>query len=178
MHRILVSACLLGHPVRYHGRGAARLDTILLRWIEQGRVVAVCPEVAGGLPTPRPPAEIEPGGDGSSVWRGAHRVIDATGQDLTARFKEGADHAVRLAREHHVAFAVLKESSPSCGVLNIHDGHFSGRRVLGMGVVAARLAACGVKIFSDLQLGAAERWLLALQRGDDPSTACPPSDAK
>ncbi|MGC3963800.1 MAG: DUF523 domain-containing protein [Rhodocyclaceae bacterium] len=164
--RILVSACLLGHPVRYHGGGASRVDAVLSRWLAEGRLVPVCPEVAGGLPTPRPPAEIEPGGAGATVLRGKHRVIDATGQDVTMPFVTGADRAVLLAREHNVAFAVLKESSPSCGRLNVYDGHFSGLRVPGMGVAAARLEDCGIKVFSDTQLEAAERWLQALEHGE------------
>ena len=86
MHRVLISSCLLGNPVRYDGRGVPHGDAILARWREEGRVVAVCPEVAGGMPIPRPPAEIDPGENAASVLAGRARVVAVTGDDVTAPF--------------------------------------------------------------------------------------------
>ena len=59
MIRVLVSACLLGEKVRYNGADAASGSRILEDWVREGRVVPFCPEVAGGLGVPRPPAEIQ-----------------------------------------------------------------------------------------------------------------------
>ena len=162
MHRILVSACLLGHPVRYNGLDKKTDDDHLRRWVAQGRVVAVCPEVAGGLPVPRPPAEIVGGGGGVAVLTGASRVIARTGADVTAEFVHGADHALAKAEEHGIRVAVLKEGSPSCGSSYSYDGSFSGTRVLAPGVTTARLMAAGIRVFSEHELAAADACLRAL----------------
>jgi uncharacterized protein YbbK (DUF523 family) len=140
--KVLVSACLLGHPVRHDGR-EKRVDSgVLARWVALGCVVPVCPEVAGGLPVPRPPAEQQ--GDG--------RVVDVHGRDVTAEFEAGAAHAVALARQHGITVAVLKEGSPSCGVSRVGDGTHTGAKVPGQGVTAAALRAIGVRVFSELEL--------------------------
>ena len=57
MEKILVSSCLLGEQVRYNGGAATSDDPLLRRWQAEGRAVSFCPEVAGGLGTPRPRAE-------------------------------------------------------------------------------------------------------------------------
>ena len=89
MQKILVSRCLLGHRVRYDGGAHGPFD-LLQQWLDEGRVVALCPEVAGGLPTPRPPAEI-PGGQGSAVLDGQLPVLTIDGEDVTAAFVDGAE---------------------------------------------------------------------------------------
>ncbi|OZI55319.1 purine-nucleoside phosphorylase [Bordetella genomosp. 5] len=154
--RVLVSACLLGRPVRYDGRGAPRVHPVLARWQAEGRVVAICPEMAGGLPTPRPPAEITHGDGGARVLDGLARVIDITGADVTTPFVNGAQAALDAARQHGVTLAVLKEGSPSCGSGYIYDGSFSGQRLAGQGVTAALLAAAGVRVFSEQEFDAAD----------------------
>ena len=161
-HRILVSACLLGHPVRYNGLDKKTDDDHLRRWVEEGRVVSVCPEVAGGLPVPRPPAEIAGGGGGAAVLSGEARVIALTGADVTLEFVHGADHALAKAAEHGIRVAVLKEGSPSCGSSYSYDGSFTGARVPVPGVTAARLAAAGLRVFSEHELAAADACLRAL----------------
>lgn len=83
--KVLVSACLLGQPVRYDGRASGHPD-LLQRWQAEGRVVPLCPEVAGGLPTPRPPAEI-PGGQGGEVLDGLAQVVTVSGEDVSAAFR-------------------------------------------------------------------------------------------
>lgn len=161
--KILISACLLGHPVRYHGRGAASAHALLALWQAQGRLLPVCPEVAGGLPTPRPPAEISGAGGGVAVLQARARVLDAEGADVTAAFVDGARQALALARAQGVRLAILKESSPSCGSAEIHDGGFIGRRVSGQGVGAALLREAGLAVFSEHQLEAAEAHLARLE---------------
>lgn len=162
MHRILVSACLLGQAVRYNATDKRCDDDLLRRWMEEGRIVAVCPEVSGGLPVPRPPAEISGGAGGAAVLRASARVIAVTGQDVTAEFVRGAEQALARAHEHGIRVAVLKEGSPSCGSGYSYDGTFTGTRVPAPGVTTAHLQRAGVRVFSELQLGEADAWLRAL----------------
>ncbi|WP_442111377.1 DUF523 domain-containing protein [Pseudomonas sp. NUPR-001] len=152
--KVLVSACLLGQAVRYDGRSSGHPD-LLQRWQAEGRVVPLCPEVAGGLPTPRPPAEI-PGGQGRAVLDGEAQVITVSGEDVSAQFLAGAQLALELVRRHGIRIAVLKSGSPSCGNLLTYDGTFSGNKVTGEGVTAALLRREGVLVFSELELEAAE----------------------
>lgn len=112
---VLVSACLLGQGVRYDGRDKRSHHPVLQAWLAQGRVLPLCPEVAGGLPVPRLPAEIEAGAGGAAVRAGVARVYDARGGDVTAAFARGAEAALALVRQHGVRMAVLKAGSPSCG---------------------------------------------------------------
>ena len=161
LQRILVSRCLLGEAVRYDGGCQGPLD-VLQRWLAEGRVVPLCPEVAGGLPTPRPPAEI-PGGQGGLVLSGERPVLTVAGADVSAAFLRGAEAALALVREHGIRIALLKARSPSCGNLENYDGSFSGTRVAGEGVTAAALRLAGVQVFNEEQLDAAEAELQRLQ---------------
>jgi uncharacterized protein YbbK (DUF523 family) len=141
----LVSACLLGIRTTYDhsSHPAPRLIELCAR----GKVVPVCPEVAGGLPIPRPPAEIV-GGDGHAVLDGQARVITRDGQDVTAAFVAGAQITLAAARQFEVNIAVLQPRSPSCGSCHIYDGTFSGRLISGQGVTAALLARHGIEVVS------------------------------
>lgn len=154
MQKILVSQCLLGMPVRYDGGAHGPFD-LLQRWRAEGRVVSVCPEVAGGLPTPRPPAEI-PTGQGEGVLAGQLPVLTVDGASVTAQFLAGAEHALRLVSKHGIRFAVLKARSPSCGNHETYDGSFSGTRVTGEGVTAAALRQAGVRVFNENELAELE----------------------
>lgn len=158
--KVLVSACLLGQPVRYDGRASGHPD-VLQAWQREGRVVPLCPEVAGGLPTPRPPAEI-PGGQGAAVLEGEAQVVTVLGEDVTAAFMAGARVALALVRRHGIRVAVLKSGSPSCGNQRVYDGTFSGNKVEGEGVTTALLRREGVLVFSELELVEAARALAAL----------------
>jgi uncharacterized protein YbbK (DUF523 family) len=137
---ILVSACLLG--VACDHRGEAKPAPALLRLTEQHRLIPVCPEVAGGLPTPRPAAERAPDGT----------VRTAAGADVTDFYERGARHAVALARAAGVARAVLKARSPSCGCHEIYDGTHRRVLVAGAGVTAQALRAAGVEVISEEDL--------------------------
>ena len=162
MQKILVSACLLGHSVRYDG-GAHGPFTLLQQWQQQGRVLALCPEVAGGLPTPRPPAEIV-GGQGAPVLDGLIALYDVQGVDVSSAFIRGARQAEQLVRAHRIQIAVLKARSPSCGNQQTYDGSFSGQLVAGEGVTAAALRRMGVQVFNEQQLVEAAQALEALGR--------------
>ncbi|MDQ0422677.1 uncharacterized protein YbbK (DUF523 family) [Peteryoungia aggregata LMG 23059] len=150
--KILISACLLGRPVRYDGKGKPLHDPLIERWKAEGLLVGYCPEQAGGLPTPRPPAEIEGGMNGEDVLAGRARVLEVTGGDVTAEFVEGGKKAVAFANEQNCRFALLIDCSPSCGSGFIYDGSFSGTRHPGFGVTAALMRAAGISVFSDRQI--------------------------
>ena len=142
MEKILISACLYGQAVRYDGRDNLIDHPQLQKWKAQGRLIVLCPEVGGGLPTPRPPAEIQPDG----------RVITIEGGDVTAAFQAGADQALALCRQHRIRLALMKENSPSCGSHFIYNGLFSGSKIAGQGLTAAILQANGIRVFSEHQI--------------------------
>jgi len=154
---ILVSACLVGARVRYDGRLFREVPPALVRWQAGDLLVPVCPEVAGGCPVPRPPAEIS-GGTGADVLAGEARVINNRGKDVTAAFLDGARCALALAREKGAVMAILKANSPSCGNRNIYNGTFSGAKRAGAGVAAALLERHGIRVFSEKDLEAAWRY--------------------
>ena len=149
----LVSACLLGIACRFDGQGcpAPELHGPAVR----GEVVPVCPEVLGGLSTPRPPAEIEnaaAGLDGHAVLDGQTRVLRSDGVDVTAQFIQGAQATLALARKLGIRQAILKARSPSCGTGWIHEGKFAGTLVPGDGVAAALLKRNGIQVVSEADL--------------------------
>lgn len=160
---VLVSACLIGRPVRYDGAHKRSGDAVLQRWLDEGRVVAVCPEIAGGLGVPRLPAEIAGGAGGAAVLAGRAQVIDRQGHDVSAAFVAGAQQALREAQARGIRVAVLKEGSPSCGSGRIHDGSFSAAMVPGQGVTAALLESAGIRVFSEAQFAAADACLHGLE---------------
>lgn len=142
---LLCSMCLLGVRCRYDGEGKPHeVATPILRdLVRRGLAIPVCPEQLGGLPTPRPAAQIS-GGDGSDVIGGRARVITVHGDDVTSAFVRGAHEALRLAKMAGCREAVLKSNSPSCGAGTDcrHDG--SCRAILG--VTAALLKQEGVLV--------------------------------
>lgn len=152
--RILVSACLLGRPVRYNGSAKAMAHPALERWQRDGRLVAICPELTAGLSVPRPPAEIAEGQSGQEVLAGTAQVLEATGADVTNLYIAGAHAALALAREHDCRFALLIDGSPSCGSGFVYDGSFSGRKHGGAGVMAALLRQHGIEVFADSEIDA------------------------
>lgn len=152
---VLVSACLLGRKVRYDGGHSASGHAVLQRWNAEGRIVAFCPEVAGGLNTPRRPAEIV-GGDGHAVLDGQARVVNCDGVDVTDPFIAGAHSALDAAKKAHATLAVLKSKSPSCGRRRVYDGSFSGTLTAGQGVTAALLGRHGVDVFDEHQFEEAD----------------------
>ncbi|TLP56382.1 DUF523 domain-containing protein [Microbispora triticiradicis] len=162
MERILVSACLLGRRVRYDGGAKTSDDDLLARWRAEGRLVPFCPEVEGGLPVPRPPAEIEGGAGGAAVLVGEARILTPDGADVTEAFLSGARQALAAARSSGVRIAILKEGSPSCGSLRIYDGTHRGRTTQGQGVTTALLELNGVRVFGEDRVPDAARYLETL----------------
>ena len=146
---LLVSACLAGLRVRYDA--SHKLDETIRTLVEEGRAATVCPEMLGGLATPREPAEIL-GGNGDDVLDGAARVVTVSGVDVTASFIEGAYRTLEKARAMNATAVVLKEHSPSCGSSWIYDGRFSGKTLAGSGVTAALLRRHGIEVIAEGQL--------------------------
>ena len=163
MQKVLVSACLLGEPVRYNGADKFCDHELMQQWIRDGRVVPVCPEIAGGLGVPRLAAEIANGTGGPSVLAGEGQVIDSAGRDVSSNFLDGARHALELARMSCIRVAVLKEGSPSCGSSYTYDGTFTSTRVPHPGVTAALLQQNGIRVFSETQVAEADAALKALE---------------
>ncbi len=150
--KVLVSACLLGRPVRYNGSAKTLQDALLDRWISEGRIVSVCPEVMAGLPTPRPPAEIADGESGAAVIQRDGRIVEADGNDVTEAYLAGARIALEHAARYDCRYALLTDGSPSCGSSFIYDGDFKGRRIEGEGVTAALLRQHGITVFSQAEI--------------------------
>jgi uncharacterized protein YbbK (DUF523 family) len=159
--RILVSACLLGRPVRYNGSAKTLIHPALEVWRAEGRLVSLCPEIAGGFATPRPPAEIEDAQLGQDVLSGRARD-EATGADVTALYLAGAQAALALARHSACAFALLVDGSPSCGSSFIYDGRFASRRHAGAGVTTALLRDNGIEVFAESEIDALQARLTRL----------------
>ena len=139
---IIVSACLLGFNCRYDGGNhpeealfAPTLNKVL---------VPLCPEQLGGLPTPRAPSEIQ-GGDGLDVLEGRAQVVSASERDVTDCFLRGAQEVMRFMKLMGISTAIMKEKSPSCGVIHIKR---DGATVRGMGVTSALLMQSGVRVIS------------------------------
>ncbi|HDN2513504.1 TPA: DUF523 domain-containing protein [Providencia rettgeri] len=143
---IAVSSCLLGFCVRYDGKH--QLYTPLKQLYDAGKVISICPEVFGGLPTPRTPAEIM-GGNGNDVLLGQAKVIDSESVDLTEAFIEGAKIALKKIQDLNIHFVVLKANSPSCGSQQIYSGEFNGSLKDGMGVCAALFRQNGIQILDE-----------------------------
>jgi uncharacterized protein YbbK (DUF523 family) len=131
--KIMVSACLLGENCKYNG-GSNRSEA-LLRKLAGHEIIPVCPEVAGGLPTPRIPAEIVSG-----------TVRNREGQNVDAAFRAGARAVLELAQREQPDLLILKSRSPSCGVHEIYDGTFSGKLIPGRGVFAELAYRAGFKV--------------------------------
>ncbi len=140
---ILVSHCFLGEPCRYDG--TSRLDRQVIALHSTGHnLIPVCPEVLGGLETPRSPAELQPDG----------RVLTQDGQDVTAAYRAGAERVLEIARESGCTVAVLKARSPSCGCGEIYDGTFTHTVKPGWGIAARLLADAGLEVMDEEHLQA------------------------
>jgi uncharacterized protein YbbK (DUF523 family) len=136
---ILISACLIGVNCRYNAERFVMdgLDELMAKH----HLIPVCPEIFGGMSTPRDPSEIRSG-----------RVYAKSGADVTDYYKRGADEVLRLARLYKCEYAVLKQRSPSCGHGRIYDGTFSGQLIEGSGVCAKRLAEAGITVLDETEI--------------------------
>ena len=138
MENLLISACLLGVECKYSGGSNALPEETIEKLRTRYRLIPVCPETAGGRPTPRDPSE-----------RLGERVVSCRGADVTAQFKKGAEAALTLARRYGCTTALMKEHSPSCGSGLIYDGSFLGKLVKGDGCAAELLKAAGVSVVGE-----------------------------
>ena len=143
--KVVISACLLGVRCRYDG-GDSRNEAAI-KHKETDELIPVCPEEAGGLLTPRPPAEIV-GGDGNDVLDGKAKIMTVDGTDVTEAYLKGAHHALQVAQSHRATQVILKARSPSCGCGDIYDGTFSGTLTAGDGVTTALLKRHGIVVTS------------------------------
>ena len=131
--KVMVSACLLGENCKYNG--GSNLNPELLRLLAGHTVIPVCPEVLGGLPVPRIPAEIVNGA-----------VVNREGISVDDAFRRGAEKALELAAAERPDLVILQSRSPSCGTRQVYDGTFSGTLVRGKGVFAEMVANAGFRV--------------------------------
>lgn len=136
MKKILVSACLLGTPCRYDGKSKPCNEVIKLG--EKYELIPVCPEVLGGLETPRKPAEIN-----------RDKVIRIDGKDVTKEYLKGAKITLNIARENGISLAILKSKSPSCSNKQVYDGTYKGNLINGMGITAKYLLENGILVLDE-----------------------------
>lgn len=140
---MIISACLAGIPCRYDGK--ATPDAECMELMKSSEAKTACPELMGGLATPREPCEIS-GGDGYDVLTGRARVLNKKGEDVTEEFVAGAKKFLDYLQMEGADMVYLKAKSPSCGVGIIYDGTFSGKLKEGDGVLAALLKLNGIKV--------------------------------
>ena len=131
--KIMVSACLMGENCKYNGGN--NLSEKVLNYVKDHEVISVCPEVMGGLSTPRIPAEIVNG-----------IVTAKDGRNVDKEFRTGADLALEIAKKNQVDLVILQSRSPSCGPKQIYDGSFSGKKMDGQGIFAKLLIENGFRI--------------------------------
>lgn len=146
MKKILVSACLTGECCRYDGRSKSCTDPVFLKWMEEGRLVPVCPEMDGGLSVPRDPCQ-----------RCGEEVLTQSGRRCTDEYTRGAQLALEAAKKQEVVCCIMKESSPSCGVHEIYDGSFTDRKISGQGISTELLRKNGFVVFSENEIELAEK---------------------
>lgn len=138
---LLISACLLGVACRYDGASRPLDAETLDKLKERYALVPVCPEILGGLPTPRLPAE-----------RGHDGVHNVHGENVTAQFFRGAAETLRISAFFGCKKALLKARSPSCGSGEVYDGFFTGTLRPGDGVTAETLKANGVAVYDESRI--------------------------
>ena len=138
---LLVSACLVGESCKYSGGSNALPPELLAALEARYRLVPVCPERDGGLPTPRLPSE-----------RKENRVLNRAGEDVTEAFRRGAQLALETARREGCRLALLKERSPSCGSGKIYDGSFTSTVIAGDGITAELLKKNGIRVLGENEM--------------------------
>lgn len=139
MEKILISACLIGDKTRYDGR--SNYNPLIKDLLEKYELVPFCSEVEGGLSVPRKPSEIV-----------KDKVMSIDGKDVTKNYQNGAEKALNICKYLDIKIAILKDGSPACGVHEIHDGKFSGKKIKGMGITASLLARNGIKVISEAEI--------------------------
>ena len=160
LNKILISSCLLGQPVRYDGQSKPLQNVTLNNWLADGRLVSICPEISGGLPVPRPAAELQDLAD--EIQAGAGVVKTKDDKDVSRYFVCGAQHALDLCRQEKIQLAILKENSPSCGSTQVYDGSFSHKLIPGAGITTTLLRQNGIIVFNEFEIDKAAEHIAAL----------------
>lgn len=137
--KIAVSACLLGENCKYNGGN--NYSEKVAEFVKDHEVVAVCPEVMGGLSTPRESSEIVDG-----------VVRHKDGVSVDEEFRKGAESALKKVLDNGVELVILQSRSPSCGVKEIYDGTFSGKLIPGQGVFAKLLSENNIRVLDVSEL--------------------------
>lgn len=139
MEKLLISNCFLGNNCKYNGGNnyLSKINELKKKYI----LIPICPEVDGGLSTPREPSEIKD-----------NKVYSKSGIDVTSYFERGALKALQTVKKEGITKALLKESSPSCGKSLIYDGSFTGNKIIGMGITARLLLSSGIKIYTENEI--------------------------
>ena len=140
MEKVIVSACLIGENCKYNCKNNKNEN--IINFLKDKEVILVCPEVMGGLSTPRLKSEI-------LANEKDLKVINESNEDVTDYFVKGAIKSLKKAIENDVKLAVLKEKSPSCGFRKIYNGNFDGTKVDGSGVFARMLMENNIKILTE-----------------------------
>ena len=140
--KLLISACLAGINCKFNGENNLLDKEILDEISKKYHLLFVCPEVFGGLSTPREPAEMKGG-----------LVVTKTAKDVSENFKFGAEICLKIAKLNGCKKAILKARSPSCGSGQIYDGSFTKKLILGDGVAAKMLKANEILVFSEDEIG-------------------------
>lgn len=136
---ILVSACLAGVSCRYDG--SAKTEEQIVEMVKEGQAIIACPELLGGLKTPRVPCEIK-------EVKGREEVVDKEGNSYTQAFRQGAEQTLALCLKHNIHQVILLDRSPSCGCHTIYDGTFSGTLIKGAGLTTKLLRENKIKVFT------------------------------
>ncbi|XPF92996.1 DUF523 domain-containing protein [Colwellia sp. RE-S-Sl-9] len=145
MEKIFISACFMGENVRYDGGHQSLTHQSIEKWKKENRLISGCPECLGGLPVPREPAEIQ---------QKDQKIITIQGVDVTDNFHDGALKTLSVCLKNNIKFALLKESSPSCGSNTIYNGEFSNTKIMGQGVTTQLLTKHNITVFSEKTLDA------------------------
>ena len=142
MENVLISACLLGVACRYDGCRKPLPHFVIEKLKQEYSLIPICPEIMGGLPTPRIPAEVQLD----------RKVLRSDGADVTENYRKGAEEALRLAELFQCKLAILKEKSPSCGAGRIYDGSFSRTLIGGDGITAELLKKNGIRVIGESEI--------------------------
>jgi len=149
MKKILVSECLYGgRAVRYDAKEIPLEDKLFLKWKAEGRLIPICPEILGGLSTPR-----------ASAQRLGDQILTENGEDVTKEYILGALKIIEIAKENEIIFAIMKQNSPSCGSKVIYDGTFTNKKQPGQGLAVEYLRREGILVFSEDDIEEAKKYL-------------------
>lgn len=134
--KIAVSACLVGKNTKYDGTN--NYNKAVMEYLKDKEYILICPEVTGGLPTPRVPSE-----------RVNDKVINKENIDVTQNFIMGASKTLEELKKQNIELVIVKSKSPSCGYKQIYDGSFTGTIIEGNGVFTELAVKNGIQILTE-----------------------------